>query len=160
MNAIPTKYAGVQFRSRLEARWAAFFDLLGWRWEYEPIDLAGYIPDFIVTGFLGRGRQDILVEVKPITERFEPQRVTPRGSAFTTNDHGLPVSDECAMAIRTIASSGWRGPWQVNGRECSFVFGSDGRRSANVWVDLGRTASPEWREAGNRVQWRAPEVRR
>jgi hypothetical protein len=26
--AIPTVYRGQQFRSRLEARWAAFFDLL------------------------------------------------------------------------------------------------------------------------------------
>jgi len=28
--AIPTLYKDVQFRSRLEAKWAAFFDLLGW----------------------------------------------------------------------------------------------------------------------------------
>jgi hypothetical protein len=46
LTAIPTRYGGVQFRSRLEARWAAFFDLAGWRWQYEPIDLAGWIPDF------------------------------------------------------------------------------------------------------------------
>ncbi|MEA2669684.1 MAG: hypothetical protein QOJ33_2618, partial [Chloroflexota bacterium] len=32
MDAIPTTYDGVNFRSRLEAKWAAFFDLLGWRW--------------------------------------------------------------------------------------------------------------------------------
>ena len=30
IKAIPTTYAGVRFRSRLEARWAAFFDLCGW----------------------------------------------------------------------------------------------------------------------------------
>lgn len=28
--AIPTTYADVQMRSRLEAKWAAFFDLCGW----------------------------------------------------------------------------------------------------------------------------------
>lgn len=39
---------GIQFRSRLEARWAYIFDSMGWIWEYEPIDLNGYIPDFIV----------------------------------------------------------------------------------------------------------------
>jgi len=64
---IPTLYKDIQFRSRLEARWAAFFDLLGWRWEYEPYDLPGWIPDFIIpcpgTGY---GRKNILVEVKPI----------------------------------------------------------------------------------------------
>lgn len=47
--AIPTDYAGVRFRSRLEAKWAAFFDLAGWRWAYEPIDLDLYVPDFMLT---------------------------------------------------------------------------------------------------------------
>lgn len=59
-SAIPTKYAGTEFRSRLEARWAAFFDLVGWRWEYEPIDLPGWIPDFMLTG-----HTNVLVEIKP-----------------------------------------------------------------------------------------------
>lgn len=44
--AIPTEYNGTTFRSRLEARWAAFFDFCGWRWDYEPNDWNGYIPDF------------------------------------------------------------------------------------------------------------------
>lgn len=35
-NAIETWYAGCKFRSRLEARWAVFFDTLGVKWEYEP----------------------------------------------------------------------------------------------------------------------------
>lgn len=41
-------------------------DAFGWAWEYEPIDLAGYIPDFIVRG--GSANRDgapVLVEVKP-----------------------------------------------------------------------------------------------
>jgi hypothetical protein len=50
---IPTTYNGVQFRSRLEAKWAAFFDLLGWRWHYEPLDLDGWIPDFLIEPFPG-----------------------------------------------------------------------------------------------------------
>ena len=60
MNAIQTSYKGAKFRSRLEAKWAAFFDLAGWRWEYEPLDLEGYIPDFIL-----QFHQPLLVEVKP-----------------------------------------------------------------------------------------------
>jgi hypothetical protein len=59
--AIPTRYGGVQFRSRLEARWAAFFDIVGWRWQYEPIDLDGWIPDFRLCGHV-----PALCEVKPI----------------------------------------------------------------------------------------------
>lgn len=46
--AIPTTYKGVRMRSRLEAKWAAMFDQMKWSWEYEPIDLDGWIPDFLV----------------------------------------------------------------------------------------------------------------
>lgn len=60
--AIPTTYNDVQFRSRLEARWAAFFDLCGWQWEYEPFDLNGWIPDFMLRG----AKTNTLVEVKPL----------------------------------------------------------------------------------------------
>jgi len=59
ITAIPTHYAGLQFRSRLEARWACFFDQLGIRWDYEPIDLPGMIPDFVLPD-LG-----FMLEVKP-----------------------------------------------------------------------------------------------
>jgi hypothetical protein len=49
--AIETSYKGYRFRSRLEARWAVFFDTLRMRWEYEKegFDLgeAGwFLPDF------------------------------------------------------------------------------------------------------------------
>lgn len=62
MHAIPTKYKGIQFRSRLEATWAAFFDLCGWQWEYEPCDFAGWIPDFILWPLTN----PTYVEVKPV----------------------------------------------------------------------------------------------
>jgi len=58
--AIRTRYDGTWFRSRLEARWAAFFDGIGWRWEYEPFDWDGYIPDFLILG-----ANPLVVEVKP-----------------------------------------------------------------------------------------------
>lgn len=58
--SIPTTYKGIDFRSRLEARWAVLFDLFKWEWEYEPIDLNGWTPDFKI-----KGNEDILVEVKP-----------------------------------------------------------------------------------------------
>ncbi|MBK9515513.1 MAG: hypothetical protein IPO05_18320 [Flavobacteriales bacterium] len=50
---IETRYKGYRFRSRLEARWAVFFDALGLEWEYEPegFDLGDgvyYLPDFRV----------------------------------------------------------------------------------------------------------------
>ena len=50
MKAIETHYKGYRFRSRLEARWAVFFDALGVKWEYEPegyeLDGVRYLPDF------------------------------------------------------------------------------------------------------------------
>lgn len=50
MQAIETVYKGYRFRSRLEARWAVFFDAMGIKWEYEKegYDLDGvwYLPDF------------------------------------------------------------------------------------------------------------------
>jgi hypothetical protein len=60
--AIPTLYRGRMYRSRLEARWAAFFDRLGWKHEYEPFDMGKWSPDFALTEF------GVLVEVKPIAE--------------------------------------------------------------------------------------------
>lgn len=51
IKAIETKYKGYKFRSRLEARWAVFFDALGVQWEYEKEgydlgDAGYYLPDF------------------------------------------------------------------------------------------------------------------
>lgn len=66
IKAIETAYAGCRFRSRLEARWAVFFDALGIKWEYEPegFVLANgiwYLPDFYLPKFCG----GLWVEVKP-----------------------------------------------------------------------------------------------
>jgi hypothetical protein len=63
---IPTRYAGYLFRSRLEARWAVFFDALGIAWEYESdgyvlADGTHYLPDF----WLPQVR--MFAEVKPAT---------------------------------------------------------------------------------------------
>lgn len=62
MKAIETIYKSYRFRSRLEARWAMFYDCLDLKWQYEPegFDLDGinYLPDFHIDG-LG------YVEIKP-----------------------------------------------------------------------------------------------
>lgn len=70
IKAKPTLYKGIEFRSRLEARWAAFFDLLEWKWEYEPCDFNGWYPDFVIFGKVdyGKSGRNIYVEVKPIIE--------------------------------------------------------------------------------------------
>lgn len=53
IKAIETEYAGCLFRSRLEARWAVFFDAMDIRWQYEPegfvlSDGTYYLPDFLL----------------------------------------------------------------------------------------------------------------
>ncbi|WP_314389244.1 hypothetical protein [uncultured Abiotrophia sp.] len=49
---IETKYNGFKFRSRLEARWAVFFDMIGLKYEYEVegFEMKGirYLPDFYI----------------------------------------------------------------------------------------------------------------
>ncbi len=64
--AIGTRYKGCNFRSRLEARWAVFFDSLGIEWTYETegyeLTRGGermrYLPDFCLPN------HKMLVEVK------------------------------------------------------------------------------------------------
>jgi hypothetical protein len=63
INPIETWYAGCRFRSRLEARWAVFFDHLGIRWMHEAQGYklpsgVRYLPDFALPEL------DILIEVK------------------------------------------------------------------------------------------------
>jgi hypothetical protein len=41
-------YNGLVFRTPLEARWAAFFDLAGWRYWTNPVPIGDWQPDFKV----------------------------------------------------------------------------------------------------------------
>jgi hypothetical protein len=63
IKAIPTFYNGHSFRSRLEARWAVFFDAMGVHYEYEPqgfdIDGVWYLPDFYIPDW------KLYLEIKP-----------------------------------------------------------------------------------------------
>lgn len=86
IKAIDTEYAGHLFRSRLEARWAVFFDYLisktrlyrsppNFTWEYEPegFELPGgqrYLPDFRLNNRLGGSRW---IEVKPRHIKNDPK---------------------------------------------------------------------------------------
>ena len=73
MKAIETIYNGYRFRSRLEARWAVFFDAAGIRYEYEPEGFEckpfgektyRYLPDFYLPDF------KVYAEVKPNKEHL------------------------------------------------------------------------------------------
>lgn len=114
MNAIPTMYNGLQMRSRLEARWAAFFDTVGWPWHYEPFDLQGYIPDFVLLL-----HKPILVEVKP---------------ASTIVNHRL-VFDVDEDPRSKIEESGWEHE--------ALIVGNYPMEHSGQWM-LGESYEPEW----------------
>ena len=73
---IETKYNGYKFRSRLEARWAVFFDSTGIIYQYEPegFDLGRYgwyLPDFYLPQY------NAYVEIKPLyldQDEWNPDR--------------------------------------------------------------------------------------
>lgn len=77
---IQTYYKGYKFRSRLEARWAVFFDTCGVKWEYEPegFDLGDglyYLPDFVLHGVQGRIQGDLWVEVKGPMSKEDARKI-------------------------------------------------------------------------------------
>lgn len=63
IDSIETYHAGILFRSRAEARWAAFLRRLNVDWRYEPqtfsLNGVGYLPDFYLPAF------DAWLEIKP-----------------------------------------------------------------------------------------------
>lgn len=80
---IETVYNGYRFRSRLEARWAVFFDALGVKYEYEPEGFQRngvlYLPDFLIYDVEGvharNWRQNIYVEVKGVPDEESARKV-------------------------------------------------------------------------------------
>lgn len=70
---IETRWQGYRFRSRLEARWAVYFEAMKIPWDYEPEgfdlgDLGWYLPDFQLYG------KSIYAEVKPAGRDHEEVR--------------------------------------------------------------------------------------
>lgn len=74
LKPIETPYNGYRFRSRLEARWAVFFDTLGIEYEYEPEgftfqDGTKYLPDF----YLPQSKQ--FFEVKGVLKHKDMHKI-------------------------------------------------------------------------------------
>lgn len=168
---IPTMYRGVRFRSRLEAKWAVMFDLLAWPWLYEPFDLDGTIPDFL----LRFEATEVLVEVKPATsleEMREPARKLDKsgwdgealivGATMLDLDCAQPIlgwhraASEafcewgearlfwCLSCNRASLLAAW-GSWHC--RACGDGYG-------NEHVGLVEDPAGLWATSSNRVQWR------
>lgn len=183
--AIPTKYNHVQFRSRLEARWAAFFDFAGWEWHYEPVDMSGWIPDFVLVGKHGN---KIYVEVKPIFWRAEMGKVdvTPFYSDELRKIKNIALSypdDLLLLGANILNLTCWTGETtrRILGLLCDTPNAALLCFNSNKELDLtahentyrlrisGESHDPRrgkytsscivdrfWAEAGNAVQWRRP----
>ena len=162
IKAHPTKYNGVQYRSRLEARWAAFFDLIGWQHEYEPIDLPGWSPDFRVVFRCGHsecnGSHSLLVEVKPYfsIEQFEGHPCMDYPYGFRNGGHLdsvdiLEHEGKTAYAIPADSSAAFGNNPDVTYWEMAHGAGGGEERLLN-WIQPNY--SRLWKQAGNTVQWK------
>jgi hypothetical protein len=104
IKSVETVYSGVTFRSRLEAKWAAMFDLLNWRWEYEPLEFDGWFPDFVIIG-----KKQVFVEVKPLFDF--PHDVAEKINGSSCPYETLIVGASCPIAFSTFTedhpSIGW-----------------------------------------------------
>ena len=98
VRAIETEYKGYRFRSRLESRWAVFFDALGIRYEYEQegFELPSgmrYLPDFFLPDIKG----GIYVEVKGQMDDSSYLKIVEfweHGNAPLYVLGGIPTQDE------------------------------------------------------------------
>lgn len=114
------------------------FDSLGWSYEYEPVDLAGYIPDFVLLG--NASQRPIAVECKPF----------------------VAVDTSVVAHCNRIARSGWIGPALVLGA-VQFTKWEDGAigigrafdDGRSTWVDcyLGRFRPSDTTEAADPLAW-------
>lgn len=174
---IRTTYNRTNFRSRLEARWAAFFDIVGWRWTYEPVDTEGYIPEFLIHGpasfyaevgpceYLSEfsekadkaitaakdlGRPVVVLGLDPLFPQGSSDFHAASGGYFTDDGHGSGTS---VGRWATCAKCGATGLYHEYGawtlRPCGDYDGDHylGELSSGVLFE-------RWAEAGNKVQWR------
>ncbi len=170
--SFPTIYHGRLFRSRLEARWAAFFDLAGWRHEYEPFDLPGWIPDFVLFG-----NEEILVEVKPHSklEQYDTEKI--ERAVVGTEKESLEVlllgtsvwcDDGYFPRVGWLLEREWANEWagalfhELGGLGFCHETGSFKNRITGKYDgDRGLGADAAhilylWNQAGNVVQWKSP----
>lgn len=139
------------FRSRLESRIAAFLDLTGITWAYEPFDLKQYIPDLLIELPTG----PTILECKPAI-----------------------AAPEFREPCRRVTRSGWAGPALVIGSQLSLAPDDRadltlyGTCAAEVggWARVGRGRWPaklgaypfgegveifdRWAHALNATQWK------
>jgi hypothetical protein len=157
IKAHPTLYKCVMFRSRLEARWACMFDLVEWEWQYEPIDIHGWSPDFHVKFKCGHsecnGFHTLLVEVKPYFDlsQFSGHR------CMDFEWGGIPEEEGGKGVIPADASAAFGCNPDVT-FWCMAHGAGGGNETFSGWAYQHGDIDELWKIAGNTVQWK-PEKR-
>lgn len=87
MRAIPAKYDGIQYRSRTEARWARFFDMISVPFDYEregySTSSGWYVPDFWLP------RSQCWIEIKGVLHGHESHLCKLREVCEETKSYGF-----------------------------------------------------------------------
>jgi len=157
----PTKYKNVLFRSRLEARWAAFFDLVNWKWDYEPVDLEGWTPDFMirVPRFSPKSPQPwVYAEVKPFND-LSLFNALPVGKRWREGARGEPglarlgLGPDHSAFLSDFDGSGAK-QWTICVEEPTGLFGM-----ACWWECFNPPIEVKacWALAGNAVMYQRPK---
>lgn len=161
--ARPTIYRGIRMASRLESRWAFFFDECGLDWIYEPhrLRIAGsdYLPDFflpsLTTWFEAKGRLDAHHAAKAVAlwqvVSCHGQRVAIGASnghlwvPHRAADGSVSLAGTCARCIRCL------GCWFINHHDahaqcCPHCGADDGGAGAVAAAAAAYAAglSPGW----------------
>lgn len=140
IKAIETVYNGYRFRSRLEARWAYFFDLLGveYRYEtegYELSDGTRYLPDFWLP------KQEEWVEIKGQNPSPDEAKKALRLCLDTGQSVHVCIDDpldasilDChpMTAIHDPAFKRWLFQLVLVGKDGGIYMGVDGEASETV----------------------------
>ena len=146
IKAIETEYNGYKFRSRLEARWAVFFDAAGIEYEYEPegfelSDGTKYLPDFYLPWF------KCYVEIKPLSINKSDKTAAKNKLVQLFEEHkhcavmlccGQPFDNEIKYLINECDEGGGSFDLWV---PASFAMGCFGKRWINIFVDYNSSKS-------------------
>lgn len=155
--AMEVLYSGKVFRSRLEARWAVFLDLLGVNWDYEPChyeigpDLY-YLPDFYLPDHQmwlevkGAPFMDTASYAKVLGAVAGPQRIPLREFPYTPSERLLLGGPFRALRgglvpVHTLITPAGSG--EADLAHVTFVLGADGaaalRPSGPAWATVPAT---------------------
>jgi hypothetical protein len=144
---IETVYNGYRFRSRLEARWAVFFDALGITWEYETegfelSDGTRYLPDFWLPTFDG----GMWAEVKAEGGDFNKAR------QFGHDAQKNIWLCEGTPTYKAYVYLRWIQEQDFNGKECLFCLEGVGIPNADQAEDENRMyACPGYENDDNSI---------